>query len=136
MSCYTHSCRSWLALKHFWNLPGIRASNCQFCVYNAVNCAETTIRYVVYFTNSTLSVTAIIFDSMTLFDVSLRKSTWTLFWSCRNHAYYLLIAVFLISLLPYALSALSSVSFFYSPFQTHNLSKNRCSLHILGIPAK
>ena len=69
-----------------------------------------------------ISITTTIFDSMTLFDVTLRKSTWTLFWSCRNHAHYLLIAVFLISLLPYALSALSSVSFFYSPFQTHNLS--------------
>ena len=43
-----------LALKHFWNLPGKRASNCQICVYNAMNCAETTIRHVVYFTNSTL----------------------------------------------------------------------------------
>ena len=32
----------------------MRASNCQFCVFNAVNCAESTIRYVVYFTNSTL----------------------------------------------------------------------------------
>ena len=85
-------------------------------MYIAVNCAETTIRYVVNLTNSTL------FDSMTLFDVTLRESTWTLFWSCRNNAYYFLIAVFLISLLPYALSALSSVSFFYSPFQTHNLS--------------
>ena len=39
-----------------------------------------------------------------------------------NRAYYLLIAIFLIFLLPYALSALSSVSFFNSPFQTHNLS--------------
>ena len=82
----------------FWNLPGIWASSCRFCVYNAVNCAETTIRYVVNLTNSTL------FDSMTLFDVTLRESTWTLFWSCRNNAYYFLIAVFLISLLPYALS--------------------------------
>ena len=67
------------------------------------------------------SITTIIFDSMTLFDVTLRESTWKLFWPCGNHAYYLLIAVLLISLLPYALSALSSVSFFYSPFQTHNL---------------
>ena len=67
------------------------------------------------------SITTIIFDSATLFDVTLRESTCTPFWSCRNHAYYLLIAVFFkISLLPYALSALSSVSFFYSPFQTHN----------------
>ena len=52
------------------------------------------------------SITTIIFDSMTLFDV----------------IYFLLIAVFLIFLLPYALSALSRVSFFYSPLQTHNLS--------------
>ena len=69
-----------------------------------------------------ISITTIIFDIMMLFDVTLRESTWMLFWSCRNHAYYLLIAVFLISLLPYALSALSSDSFFDSPFQTHNLS--------------
>ena len=69
-----------------------------------------------------ISITTIIFDSMTLFYVTLRESTWTLFLSFRNDAYYLLIAVFLIFLLPYALSALSSVSFFYSPFQTHNLS--------------
>ena len=97
MSCYTHSCRCWLALKHFWNPPDIRASNCQFCVYNAVNCAETTIRYVVYFTNFLLcSITTIIFDSITLTDLTLRESIWTLFWSCRNHAYYLLIALFLI----------------------------------------
>ena len=68
------------------------------------------------------SFTTIVFDSMTLFDVALRESTWTLFWSCRNHAYYLLIAVFLISVLPYALSVLGSVSFFNNPFQTHNLS--------------
>ena len=91
-------------------------------MYNAVNFAETTIRYVVYFTNSTLFIMTIIFDSMALFAVSLRESRCTLFWSCRNHAYYLWIVVFFISLLPYALSALSSVSFFYSPFQTHNLS--------------
>ena len=68
------------------------------------------------------SITTIIFDSMALFDVTLRESTWMLFWPCRNHAYYFLIVVFLISLLPYELSALSSVSVFYSPFLTHNLS--------------
>ena len=121
MSCCTHSCRCWLALKQFWNLPGIRASNCQFCVYNAVNCAELQFNMLCISRILLYSVTTIIYDSMTLFYVTLRESTWTIFWSCRNHAFYLLIAVFLISLLSYALSALSSV-LFYSPFQTHNLS--------------
>ena len=51
-------------------------SNCQFCVYNAVNCAETTIRYVLYFTNSTLFYHDDHFDSITLFDVTLRESTY------------------------------------------------------------
>ena len=124
MSCYTHSCRCWLALKHFRNQPGIWASDCQFCVCNAVNVPKLQFdmlcisRILVFF------ITTIILDSMTLFDVTLCEWTWTHFWSCRNHAYYLLIAVFLIFLLPYALSALSSVSFIYSPFQTHNLSNN------------
>ena len=46
-------------------------------MYNAVNCAETTIRYVVFFTNSTLFYHDDHFDSMAFFDVSLRESTCT-----------------------------------------------------------
>ena len=58
------------------------------------------------------SITTISFDIMTLFDITLRELIRALFWSCRNHAYYLLIAVLFISLLAYGLSALSSDSFF------------------------
>ena len=111
-SCYTHSCRCWLALKHFWNLPDIRASNCQFCVYNAVIVPKLQFYMLCISRILHFSITTIISDSMTLFDVTLRESTCTLFWSCSNHAYYLLIAVFLIVLLPYALSALSTECFF------------------------
>ena len=81
-------------------------------MYNAVNCAELQFDMLCISRILLISITTIIFDSMTLFDVTLRESTWTLFWSCTNHAYYLLIAVFLISLLPFALSVPSSVSFF------------------------
>ena len=53
-------------------------SNCLFCVCNAVNVPKLQLDILCISRILVFSITMIIFDSMTLFDVTLHESTWTI----------------------------------------------------------